>query len=383
MADYFPLISRAVQALPEDSTREQRDAIYLRAREALMRQLNSVEPALPSEAIEREKAGLESAVAKLEAELALKLLDQRPVEPIQSDIERWSALETVATSPDATIPDAEAVSTSETSRRPRIEIARPPVEKPKSRNRGVILAAGLPIILGIMGVVGIFAYQNRLKPQDFQKPANTGVSPVSSSGAPNSSITGGTSSDTNSATTILPVAVRASLYEESPTNPQARVELRGAVAWRLEPDTADTGAAPLPRIRGSLEFPDAKLNAEFLIRRNLDASFPASHTLEVRFDSLAGGTRMIKSLALPEFRTEVTEKGPLLQAVKAPDVENTFLLALVNAEPFQSSNITLLKKPGWLYFELRFADGKRGDLVFEKGAAGERVFNEAFAAWGQ
>ena len=75
---------------------------------------------------------------------------------------------------------------------------------------------------------------------------------------------------------------------------------------------------------------------------------------------------MIKSIALPEFRENPLAKGPVLQGVNATVQDNEFLVALFNGEPMQSTNIDLLKRPGWLDFELRFADGRRGELVFEK-----------------
>jgi hypothetical protein len=68
MADYYPLLAKAVAGLP-DSTPETRDAIYERARKALFGQLRALDPPVPEEAIEREAQALERAVAQLETEL--------------------------------------------------------------------------------------------------------------------------------------------------------------------------------------------------------------------------------------------------------------------------------------------------------------------------
>jgi hypothetical protein len=67
MADYYPLLAKAVAGLP-DSTAEKRDAIYLRARKALFTQLRTLDPPVPEEAIEREAQSLERAIAQLETE---------------------------------------------------------------------------------------------------------------------------------------------------------------------------------------------------------------------------------------------------------------------------------------------------------------------------
>ncbi|HUZ90283.1 MAG TPA: hypothetical protein VMU78_00035 [Methylocella sp.] len=68
MADYYPLLAKAVAGLP-NSTAETRHAIYERARNALFGQLRTLDPPVPEEAIEREAQALERAVAQLETEL--------------------------------------------------------------------------------------------------------------------------------------------------------------------------------------------------------------------------------------------------------------------------------------------------------------------------
>src|ERR1700736_6948774 len=69
MADYYPLLAKAVAGLP-DSTAEARHAIYERARGAFFGQLRNLDPPVPEEAIEREAQALEVAVAQLETEIA-------------------------------------------------------------------------------------------------------------------------------------------------------------------------------------------------------------------------------------------------------------------------------------------------------------------------
>jgi hypothetical protein len=69
MADYHPLISRAVAEL-ENNTGEARRALYERARAALVAQLRSVTPALSESDITRERLSLEEAIRKVEVEEA-------------------------------------------------------------------------------------------------------------------------------------------------------------------------------------------------------------------------------------------------------------------------------------------------------------------------
>jgi hypothetical protein len=67
MADYFPLISRAVEGLGS-STGEARRALYERARAALVSQLRGIDPPLSEADITRERLALEDAIRKVEAE---------------------------------------------------------------------------------------------------------------------------------------------------------------------------------------------------------------------------------------------------------------------------------------------------------------------------
>src|ERR1700704_2297693 len=67
MADYYPLIARAVSGL-ENNTGDARRLVYERSRTALVAQLRSVTPALSESDVTRERLALEEAVRKVEAE---------------------------------------------------------------------------------------------------------------------------------------------------------------------------------------------------------------------------------------------------------------------------------------------------------------------------
>ena len=74
MADYYPLIARAVAGL-ERNNGENRRALYERARAALLAQLRSVTPALDETDITRERLALEESIRKVEAESARQFVD--------------------------------------------------------------------------------------------------------------------------------------------------------------------------------------------------------------------------------------------------------------------------------------------------------------------
>jgi len=67
MADYYPLIARAVGGL-DSNTGENRRALYERARSALVNQLRGVDPPLDEDEITRERLALEEAIRRVETE---------------------------------------------------------------------------------------------------------------------------------------------------------------------------------------------------------------------------------------------------------------------------------------------------------------------------
>jgi hypothetical protein len=75
MADYTPLIARAVEGLEHD-TGENRRELYDRARKALSAQLRGVEPALDEAEITRERLALEEAIRVVETDAVKRHREQ-------------------------------------------------------------------------------------------------------------------------------------------------------------------------------------------------------------------------------------------------------------------------------------------------------------------
>jgi len=96
MADYYPLIARAVAGL-ERNTGDARRALYERARSALVAQLRGVTPALSESDVTRERLALEEAIRKVEAESARQTLAE-PAPPKETsrrvrppEMPRWDS----------------------------------------------------------------------------------------------------------------------------------------------------------------------------------------------------------------------------------------------------------------------------------------------------
>jgi len=80
MADYHPLISKAVAGL-DKNTGENRRVLYERARTALVNQLRGVDPPLDESDITRERLALEEAIRKVEADAAKRTREEEAPPP--------------------------------------------------------------------------------------------------------------------------------------------------------------------------------------------------------------------------------------------------------------------------------------------------------------
>ena len=70
MADYYPVLKRAISSLPAGSG-EARRAVYERARAALLRQLNTYDPPLSPTEITDQRLALEECIRRVESEVAV------------------------------------------------------------------------------------------------------------------------------------------------------------------------------------------------------------------------------------------------------------------------------------------------------------------------
>ena len=118
MADYYPLIARAIAGLDPSAPGESRRALYERARAALIAQLRSVEPPLSESEITRERLSLEEAVRKVESEAAQRAREaSRSTDPTRTASRASSSLRSGAR-PAARPTEPAAASAAPRSRQP-------------------------------------------------------------------------------------------------------------------------------------------------------------------------------------------------------------------------------------------------------------------------
>ena len=137
-------------------------------------------------------------------------------------------------------------------------------------------------------------------------------------------------------------------------------------------------------IRADVEVPDRKIAMTWSLRRNVDKTLPASHTVEIIFklpaDFPSGGISNVPGILMKQ--AEQTRGVPLAGlAVKVTN--GFFLIGLSSAEGDKERNLQLLKDRGWFDIPVVYNNNRRAILAMEKGTPGERAFAEAFKVWKQ
>jgi len=435
MADYYPLLERAVASLPE-STPEARRAIYERARKALLNQLRNVQPPVPESYISRENQALNLSIAQLEAALA-RAKDAPPVgrpvvprpprplpaaaalragePPREAPAGRSAAEPELKASPDAdqksTAPDVqgatreEGAEASQNAAAERLENRRPiaiapPQSSPHPMKRVAILGV---ILLSAMAAVAALAIRLKDNPQDYARsrmpvsqeepepeaplgklidrvgsdqtgraPSSTPGRPTAAPAAPAPAVAAPPSPEP-----AVPVAQRAAILIEAPEDPQRVKTFVGTSVWRVD------SAGEQPALVTEIVLPEAQLTVSMRMTRNTDLRLPATHTIELRFGSTAGAEPMgIAEIDTPQMRIEDSANGAPLAGVAAPITPNYFLVGLSNGDKLATRNMDLLRDRGWFDIPMVLSTGRSAKLTFEKGASGDRALAQVMKAWG-
>lgn len=179
------------------------------------------------------------------------------------------------------------------------------------------------------------------------------------------------------------VAQRVVLYEEDPNNRAGQRHV-GTVVWHLDSATAAPGQTADPVIRADIEIPDPHITVKWSLRRNTDKALPASHTIEIVFTlppDFANGT--IANIPGILMKQAEQTRGVPLAGLSVKVTAGFFLIGLSSTEIDVKRNIQLLKERAWFDIPIVYSNGRRAILALEKGNPGDRIFEQAFAAWGE
>lgn len=408
MADFYPILARAINGLADKSP-EARRSVYDRARTALIAQLRSLEPPLSEADITRERLALDEAVSRIEAEIGLAEAIEPPFPPLPEP-----APAALSAEPEVARPEVARVDTAEVARpehdrederfsetpdfhdeqpaiRPRVAPREPRRLKPV-HVRTAIVGAGVAVV--VAAIAGAAIYVNKINPTDPSTRARTEIAAPQPQQEPAGKITEriggeapaqtqrGANGQPQAAQPGVAVAQRAVLYVEVPENPQQPRAVAGRAFWRLDSDTVGQGQPVETIVRATVEIPDAGLTLDFTIRRNMDNAFPASHIIGMRFTTTGeAASDAIREVGVPQFKTDENERGAPLSAIASALGENLFVSALSNVKIESERNIDLMRTRPWIDIPVRFASGRRGIITFEKGIAGAQTITDALNRW--
>jgi hypothetical protein len=408
MADYYPLISRALDGL-SDKSPDMRRAVYERARSALVAQLQSLTPPLPAAEITRERLALDEAIDRLEAEYALGEASLDAPSPPAAARDTSPGEYPEAGPPSSRIRsdpvrdpfqerDLDELALEDeppaARERPRVAIA-PRTVADRGRGRAIILGAVLAMVVGLIAVA---AWLLRVQPSELQEQptAEAPRGPERDNSKLSDRVTGERSGErlpgappgpaqappaVTPPRPDVPVAQRAILYEENQVDPQNPKASPGRALWRLDALTPGQGQSLETVVRASVEVPPAGLTVALSIRRNTDSTLPASHIVELNFTTSDDPSRIVRDVGLLQFKAEEAVRGTPLAGLPVPVKDNVFLIGLSNLPGDMERNRELMLRRNWIDLPIRFASGQRAILSFEKGVSGDQVINDAFRQW--
>jgi hypothetical protein len=446
MADYHPLISRAVAGL-EKNTGENRRVLYERARAALVNQLRSIEPPLDESDITRERLALEEAIRKVEADAAKRTREEEPgvaqpeaqpptltdrgLRGFRENVAEAEGLGGAAAEARRTAHEVyEAVPGEHRAEQPAEAVhyfeppgtEPPPVSEPEimeeappvARGRGHELAeGGLPppppyeeeaharparswggiikvvLLLLVIGALAGAGYWQRHNISALIASFRAAPSKPQQTAAPPSrpKITdrvGESAGGPKTATApAAAVAQKVVLYDEDPNNPQG-VRYVGSAIWRTETVSPGPGLAPELAVRADVDIPERHMRMTWSLRRNTDKALPASHTIEVQFTLPADFPEGgIGNIPGILMKADESGRGSPVAGLAVKVTNGYFLVGLSAVEIDVQRNIEMLKQRDWFDIPIVYTSGKRAILSIEKGTPGQRAFDEAFRAWGQ
>jgi hypothetical protein len=213
--------------------------------------------------------------------------------------------------------------------------------------------------------------------------AQTETGPKSEDRLSTPAATASTAPGTNAApgTASAPVTAatgsQSLLLEASQDGTTGAVPFSGTVEWSKSTDELGQ-----PILVGKANIPARNLGVSVLIRKNTDATLPASHLMEINFtvnDSFIGGA--ISGLPGVLLKNEELVQGTPLVGASARVQGNQFLFALSSSPADEATNKDLLTSRKWMDLAIIYATGKKAIITLEKDDKAEALFNEVFATW--
>jgi hypothetical protein len=445
MADYQPLISRAVSGLTKN-TGENRRALYERARTALVNQLRTVEPPLDESDITRERLALEEAIRKVEADAskrrpegeATSISDTglRGFRDTVSDAEGLGAaaaeanrsargLHEAAMPGEPPPPPAESLPPHAASEPPLAEHyfepsgqaapaedqaataapeytvpprTMPPPPPPLERDDEDVYSrpvrswgrvVRLILLLLIVGALAAGGYYYRDTIMSTMASLRSAPAPkpretAEPAGRPKIADRIGAENAPSSANApAVAVAQKVVLYDEDPSDPKGKRYV-GSALWRTETVSPGPGLAPELAVRADLDIPERHVRMTWSLRRNTDKALPASHTIEIVFTLPADFPEGgIGNIPGMLMKQDEQARGVPLAGLAVKVTNGYFLIGLSAVDVDVQRNIQLLKERDWFDIPIVYTSGKRAILAMEKGTPGVRAFQEAFRAWQQ
>jgi hypothetical protein len=385
MADYLPLLTRAVANLPSTGPVAARHAIYERVRKAQLAQLRALGPRLSEGVITREERALDEAIALVEAQF--DGANSAMVEPpfvAEADGARTGASIPPLSNLAEVVPASARADKSNSWFWPPLAVM-----------LGAVLAvAGAMIMVHqkppYLAVDPPEALQEPAVPQPAKVAPQQQTSPTKGdSTAPAASVPPGNQPTGQSgaepanqapdaSSRALLGTARAAMLIASDDRRHPVLSL-GSTVWSIIPPVS--GHPATVAVKADADIPSLKMHATMTLRKNTDPSLQATHTIDLRFSFAEGAPVTGVENVEPKMRNLGSTASEDLTSVEVKISDVYFLIALVNGDPGTARNLDLIQTHDWFEYPLLLNDHRIAKLLFQKSSEGEAMLAKAFKVW--
>jgi hypothetical protein len=180
-----------------------------------------------------------------------------------------------------------------------------------------------------------------------------------------------------------PRSERAILYEADQSAGTAK-PVEGTAVWRTRMEPTGPAGKSEMLVTLDAEIPEPHIALAMKLSHVGEAGGSMSHLLELGFakpeELPFGGISRISNIGMKAAATGASES---LVGTTINFAPGQFMFGLLEMKDVVGQNVERLRTQNWLELTIIFANGAAYRLAIEKGASGERAFNEAFAKWGQ
>lgn len=170
---------------------------------------------------------------------------------------------------------------------------------------------------------------------------------------------------------------RAVLYEEVADKPPKAI--LGTVSWILQSEAGIAHPGSASRYRAQVKFPEM-MTLDFTFSQEANGPLSGSILIEVKIDGPQDG-RFVNEGGVLLLKDRESVRATPLAAIPVAVSPGHFIIGTSTNPKATITNFNLLDTKNWIDYPIKYSNGQRAIVTFERGEYGGRVIKEVFRQW--